>query len=144
MVEAGHQTEADLLELLNRCVEHTLESLDLTSLGQAFYSDAPLLSYTTGMLVLAAAKSAAAADGVPEDGFDIDTAMAALSENTREHSPLRGLTSVLHAMGATDEATDAIEAFITEHHSDPEAALIDRFDATGVRYTFDGGQPVVE
>lgn len=143
LIDAEHDTEAGLVDMLNSAVAHTLAHLDQTPLDQAFRSDVPLLGYTAGVLVMAAAEAAAAADGVPEDIFDIDRAMAALPESTRSSSPVRGLSSVLQSLGATQDATDAIEVFITVRHADPQAALLDLFDATGMAYTLEDGQIVV-
>jgi hypothetical protein len=143
LIDAKHDTEAGLVDMLNSAVAHPMAHQDQTPLDQAFRSDVPLLGYTAGVLVMAAAEAAAAADGVPEDIFDIDRAMAALPESTRSSSPVRGLSSVLQSLGATQDATDAIEVFITVRHADPQAALLDLFDATGMAYTLEDGQIVV-
>jgi hypothetical protein len=42
-------------------------------------------------------------------------------------------------MGATEEAAEAIETLLTVQQTDPEQALIDLFDATGVAYVAQGG-----
>ena len=119
-------------ESLNKMIKPALKGLKKTALLHAFKNNQRRLNYDAGTLVIVAAQSA-----IDGDIFDIDQRLHRLGGMLSEEVIV--FTNVLRDLGASQDATKAIELFITTQHKNPREALLALFDATGVEYVIDDG-----
>ena len=131
---SAEEVATDLTVRIAECVK----SLQGTSLADAHLRGQPQANYTGGALVLAAAVAATGADGTRDDIFALDRAVGALDLDRRMSAPIEAFQTAVKSLGGTQEAADAISAFIRDRHDDPLQALRSLFDATDLAYRADG------